>query len=190
MDPVAQLLAASRAIGADESLVLWGGGNASVKAEATDFRGRSIQALYVKGSGSDLRTLERKNLAVLDLGAILELRRRKAMADGDMVAYLAQAMLEPGPRGSIETLLHAFLPPKFILHTHADASAALVDNLHAAKHLAACWGTKVALVPYQRPGFALSLAAWKAYERDYGLQGIMLDKHGLITWGATAAEKP
>lgn len=183
---IESLLKASRAVGRDESLVVWGGGNSSVKAEAVTFRGRRARALYVKGSGSDMKTLERRHLAVLDLEAILELRRRAAMTDEEMVAYLAACQLEPGPRGSIETLLHAFLPAKFVLHTHADATAVLSDNPQSKKHVSACWQGKVALLPYQRPGFALSVATAAAY--DPALQGIMLDKHGLITWGETGDE--
>lgn len=201
MNDVEALLKASRAIGADESLVLWGGGNSSVKSETLDFRGRRRRVLYVKGSGSDMRTLERKHLALLDLEALLELQRRDSLTDETMVAYLAQAMLEPGPRGSIETLLHAFIPVKFVLHTHADATAALVDNPRSKKHVSACWKGSVALVPYQRPGFSLSQAAARAYENWHSarprrggplarpeLRGIMLDKHGLVTWGETAEE--
>jgi rhamnulose-1-phosphate aldolase/alcohol dehydrogenase len=180
------LLAASRAIGRDESLVVWGGGNSSVKSVTDSFRGRRLRSLHVKGSGSDMKTLQRGNLAVLDLEAILELRHRNSMSDEAMVAYLASCQIEPGPRPSIETLLHAFLPAKFVLHTHADATAALVDNPSAGKHVLACWKGSVALVPYQRPGFSLSMAALAAYAEP--LQGIMLDKHGLITWGQTAAQ--
>src|SRR5262245_22518893 len=125
----------SRATGADESLVLHGGGNSSAKGSGQDYRGRRLKVLYVKGSGSDMRTLEPRHLTPLDLQALLELQGRRELSDEAMVDYLAKAMLDPkAPRGSIETLLHAFLPQTYILHTHADATAALVDTPRSAWH--------------------------------------------------------
>ena len=187
--PVPSLLWMSRATGADDTLVLHGGGNSSAKGVAHDYRGRSVRALYVKGSGSDMRTLEEKHLTPLDLQALLELQSREALSDEAMVDYLAKAMLDPkAPRGSIETLLHAFLPPTYVLHTHADATAALVDTPRAVWHVQRCFGDGVGLVPYQRPGFGLSKATARLYGRRPGLKAILLDKHGLITWGKTAEE--
>jgi rhamnulose-1-phosphate aldolase/alcohol dehydrogenase len=186
------LLRISRAIGADSHLVLWGGGNSSLKSTAKDFRGRLRPVLYVKGSGSDMKTLQESDLSLLDLEAIVELKERRSMTDTEMVSYLAASQIRPGPRPSIETLLHAFLPAKFVLHSHADASAALVDNPYSKRHVEACWNGRVPLLPYQRPGFALSKACWQIFEKarrgDPSLQGIMLDKHGLITFGETAQE--
>jgi rhamnulose-1-phosphate aldolase/alcohol dehydrogenase len=188
--PVPSLLWMSRATGADASLVLHGGGNSSVKAWGQDYRGRRLRVLQVKGSGSDMRTLEAKNLTPLDLSALLELQGRAELSDEAMVDYLAKAMLDPkAPRGSIETLLHAFLPPTYILHTHADATAALMDTPRAKRHVERCFGPGVGLVPYQRPGFALSKATAQVYARAKApLKAILLDKHGLITWGDTAEE--
>jgi rhamnulose-1-phosphate aldolase/alcohol dehydrogenase len=188
--PLPALLWMSRACGADESLVLHGGGNSSVKAWGRDYRGRGLRVLHVKGSGSDLRTLEAKHLTPLDLEALRALQGRASLDDDAMVAYLAQAMLDPrAPRGSIETLLHAFLPPTYILHTHADATAALLDTPRGEWHLRRCFGPGVALVPYQRPGFGLSKATAAVYAGAQGaLRAILLDKHGLITWGESAQE--
>jgi rhamnose utilization protein RhaD (predicted bifunctional aldolase and dehydrogenase)/NAD(P)-dependent dehydrogenase (short-subunit alcohol dehydrogenase family) len=124
---------------------------------------------------------------------LLALRGLKALSDEAMVAELARATLLPGaPRGSIETLLHAFLPPAFVLHTHADATAALIDNPRSRFHVEKCFGGSVGLVPYQRPGFGLSVATAKLYDRGHSVgkpwRAILLDKHGLITWGRTGAE--
>ncbi len=186
--PVEGLLWMSQRTGEDESLVIWGGGNSSVKAPFRDFRGREVAALFVKGSGSDMRVLKETDLAVLDLQAVLELRSRRELSDGAMVEYLARCQMKPGPRPSIETLLHAFLPAPFVLHTHADATAALTDNPSSAAHVKACFGGGVGLVPYQRPGFGLSLATWKTFAARPNQDAILLDKHGLVTWGDTAEE--
>jgi rhamnulose-1-phosphate aldolase/alcohol dehydrogenase len=193
VDPIASLLALSRAAGAHEDWVLHGGGNSSAKGWTRDRLGRRVRTLWVKGSGSDMRSLEAKHLTPLDLGALLPLRRLRALDDGAMVEELGRATLRSGaPRGSIETLLHAFLPPTFILHTHADATAALIDNPRSAWHVQRCFKGTVGLVPYQRPGFALSAATAALFEdglrQDRPWRAILLDKHGLITWGATAAE--
>jgi rhamnulose-1-phosphate aldolase/alcohol dehydrogenase len=178
----------SRAAGTHEDWVLHGGGNSSAKGWTRTRTGQDIRTLWVKGSGSDMRTLETKHLTPLDLEKLLELRGLPVLEDGDMVEELALAMLNSkAPRGSIETLLHAFLPPTYILHTHADATAALMDTPRALRHVERCFGGRIGLVPYQRPGFNLSKATAASFERCRW-QGLLLDKHGLITWGETAEE--
>lgn len=185
---VEDLLTMSRAAGAREDWVLHGGGNSSAKGVFTDRLGRKLRTLWVKGSGSDMRTLEEKHLTPLDLDALLRLRALKSLDDAAMVEELGKAMLKAGaPRGSIETLLHAFLPPAFVLHTHADATAALIDNPNARKHVEKCFGGTVGLVPYQRPGFLLAKATAELFEKRRW-RAILLDKHGLITWGETGAK--
>ena len=186
MDDVEALLGACRSLGSRRDWVTWGGGNASVKTPSRDFRGRMVQALFIKGSGLDLKGLRRVDMACLDLSALRELQGRPSLDDQSMLSYLASSRLSEGPRSSIETLLHAFIPEKFVLHTHADATAALVDNPQGKAHVQRCWKGRVPLLPYQRPGFALSVAAGRAYQKD--LPGLMLDKHGLVTWGGSATE--
>ena len=179
----------SQAAGAEPTWVLHGGGNSSVKVWGQDYRGRKLRILHVKGSGSDMATLRWENLTPLDLNALLELRRLESLDDLRMVQYLSLATLVPtAPRGSIETLLHAFLPPDYILHTHADATAALVDTPRSAWHVERCFKGAVGLVPYQRPGFGLAKATAELYDRKPGLKAILLDKHGLITWGRSGEE--
>jgi rhamnulose-1-phosphate aldolase/alcohol dehydrogenase len=192
-DPIAQLLKLSRAAGIREDWVLHGGGNSSAKGWSYDRLGRRIRTLWVKGSGSDMRTLEARHLTPLDLEALLALRSLKTLDDAAMVEELSRATLKPGaPRGSIETLLHAYLPPAFILHTHADATAALIDNPRSRFHVEKCFGGEVGLVPYQRPGFGLSVATAALYDQGHRAgrpwRAILLDKHGLITWGPTGAQ--
>ena len=135
------LLYASRLVGADQSLVLWGGGNTSAKVQETDFRGRPVAVLRVKGSGSDLRTIRVQDFPGVRLEDVLPLLQREAMADEEMVAYLAHTLMEPAsPRPSIETLLHAFLPPRFVVHTHADAILSLTNTVSGRRQVADALG--------------------------------------------------
>lgn len=181
------LVYASRLVGADQSLVLWGGGNTSAKLVERDFRDRETRVLRVKGSGSDLRTIQRKDFPGVRLDDVLPLEARGAMPDEAMVAYLAHTLMEPSsPRPSIETLLHAFLPATFIMHTHADAILALTNTPHGPRWMREALGEGAVWVDYQRPGFALSCAIAAAYRGQPHATAIVMEKHGLITWGATA----
>jgi rhamnulose-1-phosphate aldolase/alcohol dehydrogenase len=185
-----QLIYASRLIGAEESLVLWGGGNTSVKQKAKDFRGRETDVMWIKGSGSDLKSIEGKHFAgvvVEDVRPLLE--RKEEMDDDAMVAYLANCLTDPkAPRPSIETLLHGFLPFKFIIHTHADLIQALTNNEKGEEAVKACFGSEAVAVPYERPGFKLSRMVVDAVAAKPAARFLILRKHGLITWGETAKE--
>jgi len=179
----------SRLIGANTNLVLWGGGNSSIKVEGLDHKGLPTSILWIKGSGSDMRTIAPGNFTPLRLDDLLLLKTRKTMTDEEMVAYQLKSVLEPkAPKPSIETLLHAFLPAKHIYHTHADAICALTDTTKSRKIVEEVYGENVAVVDYTRPGFLLSKRVSEAYRLQPGLRAIILDKHGLITWGETAKE--
>src|SRR5215467_2717808 len=118
-----ELVARSRALGADRSICNWGGGNTSAKADESDFRGRTRRVLWVKGSGSDLATVTEHSFTGLYLDDIEPLLEQERMSDTQMVSYLAHIFYDPDrPRPSIETLLHGFLPFTHIDHTHADAT--------------------------------------------------------------------
>jgi len=178
---------ASRIIGADPHLVLWGGGNSSIKVEGLDHKGEATRILWIKGSGSDMRTIAPKNFTPLRLDDLLPLSERDAMSDEEMVDYQLKSVLDPKrPKPSIETLLHAFLPPAHIYHTHADAICALTDTPGSKKIIQSVFGDRVGLVNYIRPGFQLSKAVGAIYRKNPDLCAIILDKHGLITWGDTA----
>ena len=153
----AGLLYASRLVGAEPKLVLWGGGNTSAKLAEEDFRGREVRVLRVKGSGSDLRTIQPKDFPGVRLDDVLPLQERPAMSDEEMVAYLAHTLQEPSsPRPSIETLLHAFVPAPFVVHTHADAILALTNTPHGRRWVREALGPGAIWIDYQRPGFDLS----------------------------------
>jgi rhamnose utilization protein RhaD (predicted bifunctional aldolase and dehydrogenase) len=173
----------SRLLGSDPHLVLWGGGNTSFKREEQDYRGRTCPVLRVKGSGSDLRVVEPRDFPAVRLDDVLALFEREEMSDEAMVEYLRFALLDPGaPRPSIETLLHAFVPARSVVHTHADAILALTNNVRASILLKEVFGDDVALIPYLRPGFQLSKLVGQTARTRPALQGIILLNHGLITW--------
>lgn len=189
MAPFDLLLYASRLVGADGELVVWGGGNTSLKVEEADFRGRPTAVLRVKGSGSDLKTIGRQHFPGVRLDDVLPLFPREQMSDEEMVAYLEHTLLEPSsPRPSIETLLHAFVPDACVIHSHADAICSLTNTDRGADAIAEALGDAVAIVPYRRPGFRLSQEVGEARAARPDLRGVVLMNHGLVTWADSVRE--
>jgi rhamnulose-1-phosphate aldolase/alcohol dehydrogenase len=183
------LVYASRLIGAESSLVVWGGGNTSIKARERDHRGREIDVLRVKGSGSDLKSVERKDFPGVRMRDVRALVGRDDMSDQEMVTYLAHTLQEAGgPRPSIETLLHGFLAAPAVIHTHADAIVALTNNDRAPDVFAAVYGKDVITLPYRRPGFKISREVADAIAERPDAKALVLERHGTITWGATVRE--
>lgn len=177
----------SRLIGAEADLVLHGGGNTSVKTRARDLFGREIDVLHVKGSGWNLASIEPAGLPALRLEPLVALRALDALSDEDMVAEQRRALLDPSaPTPSIETLLHAFLPAIFVDHSHADAILALTNQPDGEKRVRALYGDRVAWVPYTMPGFALAKRAAAVYAQNPKVEGLVLEKHGLFTFGDDA----
>ncbi|RFU65192.1 bifunctional aldolase/short-chain dehydrogenase [Peribacillus glennii] len=186
---VEELVYRSNLIGSDRAVCNWGGGNTSVKTIEKDFRGRDIEVMWVKGSGSDLATMKAPNFTALNLEDILPLFERNQMPDEEMVAYLSHCMIDSKhPRPSIETLLHAFLPFKHVDHTHPDAIISLccADN---GKQLAEeIFGNRFVWVPYVRPGFTLSKMIAQGVLNNPNAELVLMEKHGLVTWGETSEE--
>ncbi len=183
----------ARLLGADPDLVLHGGGNTSVKTTVTGLLGETIPVLCVKGSGWDLATIEPPGHPAVRLEPLLALRALERLSDEAMVAAQRQNLLDPAaPNPSVEALLHAFLPHTYVDHTHSIALLALADQPDAAAICRQVYGDRVALVPYVMPGFDLALAAAAAYEQaaaqGIALEGMVLLKHGLFSFGATAKE--
>jgi rhamnose utilization protein RhaD (predicted bifunctional aldolase and dehydrogenase)/NAD(P)-dependent dehydrogenase (short-subunit alcohol dehydrogenase family) len=180
-----RLVSRSRLIGADPSLVLYGGGNTSTKLVELDHLGREVRVLRIKGSGSDLATCGARDFPGLRLDELLPLREREAMSDEEMVAHLSRCMVDPdAPRPSIETLLHAFLPAAHVDHVHADAICALANAADPEAAMHEVLGEDIAVVPYLRPGFELS----KRVAEHVGARAVVLAHHGLVTWGETHEE--
>jgi rhamnulose-1-phosphate aldolase/alcohol dehydrogenase len=188
-DELHALVYRSNLLASDRSIINFGGGNTSVKVQLPDHTGRETTVLWVKGSGSDLATIGAAGFTGLRLEEILPLVERDAMTDEEMVAYLGRCQLDPSmPRPSIETLLHAFVPHAHVDHTHPDAIGAIVgatDGEHLAEK---CFGADAVWIPYIRPGFALSKLVADAVRANPDAKLVLLAKHGLVTWGATAAE--
>jgi rhamnulose-1-phosphate aldolase/alcohol dehydrogenase len=178
------LVYASRLIGAEASLVVWGGGNTSIKRVERDHRGREVRVLRVKGSGSDLKSIQKKDFPGVLMDDILALLDRDQMEDQTMVDYFARALLDPAsPRPSIETPLHGFLPATAVIHTHADAIVSLTNNDRCADVLRQVYGDAVVALPYLRPGFPIARQVARAFERHPQARAILLEKHGTICWG-------
>ncbi len=174
----------------EEALVLWGGGNNSVKSRAADLLGNTIPVMYIKSSGSDMKSIVPKQFPAVRLDYIAPLRSRDTgMTDQEMVDYLARCLVDPASaRPSIETLLHAFLPAEAVLHTHADAILAITNNRGREETVAACFGDSVITVPYRLPGFTLSREVAAAFDARPDARGLVLMNHGLITWGGSVRE--
>jgi len=183
------LLYTTRLIGKNTNLVVWGGGNSSMKVTGKDHTGRSLRILWIKGSGSDMKSMTAKQFAPLRLDELLPLKRLDHLSDEEMVAYQARCSLDPAaPKASIETLLHAFIPSPHIYHTHADAICSLTDTPKSREWIKKVFGDRVGVVRYIRPGFTLSKWVGQAVQSNPKMEGLILDKHGLITWGETAKE--
>lgn len=186
---LAELVYRSNLLGSDRTVANWGGGNTSMKTVVADFRGRPVNVMWVKGSGSDLATMKEGHFTGLRLDDIAPLYEREDMSDEEMVAYLANCMIDAKhPRASIETLLHAFLPFPHVDHTHPDAIIGLccADN---GKELAQeIFGDRFVWVPYIRPGFRLSQMIAQGVRQNPKAELVLMEKHGLVTWGNTSEE--
>jgi rhamnose utilization protein RhaD (predicted bifunctional aldolase and dehydrogenase)/NAD(P)-dependent dehydrogenase (short-subunit alcohol dehydrogenase family) len=188
-EDVALRLYTTRLLGNDPLLVLHGGGNTSVKTRLCDVLGETHEVLCVKGSGWDMSTIEPAGLPALKLGALRELRRLQTLADEDMVNVLRLNLLDAGaPNPSVETLLHAFLPHKFVDHTHAAAVLSLVDQPNGEELVSEVYGSSMGFVPYVIPGFRLAKLAAEVFEKRPDVEGLVLAKHGIFTFGADARE--
>jgi len=179
----------SRLLGGDPSLVLHGGGNTSVTTIATDLVGEDVEVLCVKGSGWDMAAIEPAGLPAVRLGPLRTLRRRDALSDEDMVRVQRANLIDPGaPNPSVETLLHAFLPHKFIDHTHATAVLSVADQPDGAGRCADLYRGRLGVVPYIMPGFLLAKKAAEIFEEDPDVEGLVLVKHGIFTFADTARD--
>ena len=188
-DTLGQVLLASHLLGADRAVANFGGGNTSAKGTATDHVGREVRVMWVKGSGSDLATMERESFTPLRMEEMEPLFGRDEMTDEDMVAHLARCQTDPAaPRASIETLLHAFVPADHVHHTHPDAINVLAGTRDGERLVRECFGDEAAWIPYIRPGFTLARQVGEAVRRDPALKLVVLAKHGLVVWGDTAEE--
>jgi rhamnose utilization protein RhaD (predicted bifunctional aldolase and dehydrogenase)/NAD(P)-dependent dehydrogenase (short-subunit alcohol dehydrogenase family) len=179
----------TRLLGRNPKLVLHGGGNTSVKLTTTDLNGEAVEVLCVKGSGWDMGTIEPAGLPAVRLAPLRKLRARDALADEDMVRVQRANLIDPAaPNPSVETLLHAFLPHRFVDHTHSTAVLSLTDQPDGDALCAQVYGARMGYVPYIIPGFALAKAAAEVFEREPSVEGLILHRHGIFTFGESARE--
>ncbi|MFT7005364.1 MAG: rhamnose utilization protein RhaD (predicted bifunctional aldolase and dehydrogenase) [Sulfurimonas sp.] len=179
----------SRLLGRDSSLVLHGGGNTSVKSTQTNLFCETEDILYVKGSGWDLATIEAEGFAPVKMKMLLRMAELQALNDTDMVKYQRLAMTNPSaPNPSVEAILHAIIPYKFVDHTHTDAVITITNTDGGEEKIKELYGGKVLIIPYIMPGFVLAKLIYDM-TRDVKwdeLEGMVLMNHGLFTFNETA----
>lgn len=188
-DPLKLRVYTSRLLGQEPSLVLHGGGNTSVKARVQNFLGQWEDVLYIKGSGWDLATIEAKGFAAVKMPVLLAMAELKNLSDTDMVREQRAAMLDPNsPNPSVEAILHAIIPFRYVDHSHSDAVAAITNTPQGAKHIQKIYGNKVLIVPYVMPGFILARKIFELTRRINwkNYKGIVLLNHGLFTFADDA----
>ncbi len=188
-DPLQLRVYTSRLLGRETSLVLHGGGNTSVKATSRNLFGEEIDVLYVKGSGWDLATIELAGFAPVRLDVLRQMAKLTHLSDKEMVREQRAAMLDPSaPTPSVETILHAIIPFKYVDHTHADSVVTISNTPNGAERIREIYGKSVLVVPYVMPGFILARTIaditkgidWKQYE------GMILLNHGLFSFADNA----
>lgn len=175
----------SRLLGGDPSLVLHGGGNTSVKGELTDIFGETRRVLFVKGSGWDLKSIGAAGFAPTDLNYLLRLAELEQLSDSEMMRQLRLATLDPAaPNPSVEAILHALIPHRYVDHTHADAVVTLGNSPDGERILRELYGDEALVLPYIMPGFILArqvAAATRGADWD-ALRGIVLLQHGIFSF--------
>ncbi len=179
----------TRLLGSDPKMVLHGGGNTSVKTTVKDQLGEDVEVICIKGSGWDMGMIEPAGLPAVRLAPLRKLRQLAKLSDEDMVNYQRINLLDStSPNPSVETLLHAFLPHKFIDHVHSTAVLALTDQPDNKALVQEVYGDRVAYVPYTIPGFALAKAVAGVFDKTPNVEGLILLQHGIFTMGDTAEQ--
>ncbi|HLH91682.1 MAG TPA: bifunctional aldolase/short-chain dehydrogenase [Xanthobacteraceae bacterium] len=179
----------TRLLGQDPRLVLHGGGNTSVKTTVPDLLGQGTAVLCVKGTGWDMGAMEPPGMPAVRMEPLLKLRGREAVNDEEMVRFQRASLIDPmAPNPSVETLLHAFVPHKFVDHTHATAILSLSDQPDGEAICADVFDGRMGIVPYIMPGFALAKKSAEVFEANPKAEGLILHKHGIFTFGASARD--
>ncbi len=188
-EDMALLVYSSRLLGGDSSLVLHGGGNTSVKTVVADQLGDPTAVMLVKGSGRDMAVIEPAGLPAVRLEPLLRARLLDTFGDEDLLNLLRTSLLDArAPTPSVETLTHAFLPHKYVAHSHSSAILALSNQADGENICRDLFDGRAALVPYRMPGFRLARMAAEIYEADSSVTGLVLLRHGLVTFGACARD--
>lgn len=181
----------SRLLGRDKTLVLHGGGNTSVKLPEKNLFGEDHEVLYVKGSGWDMETIEAAGFAPVELDYVRRLASLPSLSDQQMVNELATHTLRAGaPAPSVETILHALLPHKYVDHTHADAVLSISNSPDGEQRVRDIYGDKVVVIPYIMAGFDLAAYCAREFPRQStnNTVGMVLLSHGVFSFSAQVRE--
>jgi len=179
----------TRLLGCDRRLVLHGGGNTSFKTAMRDHFGDEVAVLRVKASGADMAIITADELPAVRLEPMRKLRKFEAIDDNELVGIERANLIDPrAPNPSVEMMLHAFLPHKFVDHTHATAVLSLIDQAHGKQICTEVFDGRMGFVPYLMPGFGLAKKAIEVFEGAPDCDGLILSKHGLVTFGDTAQQ--
>ena len=179
----------SRLLGRNSKLVLHGGGNTSVKTTIKDIDGKNYDVLCVKGSGWDMAEIEPEGLPAVKLQPLLTLKNKKHLSDEDMVAYQKRNLIDiKSPNPSVETFLHAFLPFKFVDHTHSDAIMNVTNRTEGFQLCKKIFDEKVRIVSYVMPGFGLAKKIDEIYSKNPKINCLILMNHGIFTFADSAKE--
>ncbi len=192
MSEAERLLYRSNLLGSDKRITNYGGGNTSAKVTETDPLGAgAVEVLWVKGSGGDVGTIKMDGFATLymqKLHALKGLYRGVAHED-EMVGYLPHCTFNLNPRAaSIDTPLHAYVPKKHVDHMHPDAIIAIAAAKNSRELTRKIFGDDIGWLPWKRPGYELGLWLETFCLDNPGARGVVLESHGLFTWGDTAKE--
>src|SRR5688572_18376736 len=179
----------TRLLGGDPKLVLHGGGNTSVKTRQKDILGDTVDVICIKGSGWDMGNIEPAGLPAVKLAPLRRLIALDVLSDEDMVNFQRINLLDASaPNPSVETLLHAFLPHKFVDHTHSTAILGIVDQPNSRELCDELYNGRMGFVRYIMPGFGLAKESADVYDKNPKVEGLILDKHGIFTFGKDARE--
>jgi rhamnose utilization protein RhaD (predicted bifunctional aldolase and dehydrogenase)/NAD(P)-dependent dehydrogenase (short-subunit alcohol dehydrogenase family) len=176
-------------LGRNPKLVLHGGGNSSVKSVGKNLYKKDVNLIYVKGSGWDMSNLNELGMPGLELNPLLETIKLYELNDNDMVNLLRSNLINANaPNPSVETLLHAYLPFKFVDHTHSNAFLSILNQPNPQAIIKKIFGNKLGIVPYIMPGFSLAKECFKVFNKDEKVEGLALINHGIFTFGNTAKQ--
>ena len=179
----------TRLLGRNKELVLHGGGNTSVKTTIKDIDGKKYKVLCVKGSGWDMADIEPPGLPAVKLEPLLDMKKKKYLSDEDMVSYQKKNLIDiKSPNPSVETFLHAFLPFKFVDHTHADSVLNITNRPGGLNFCKKVFGNKVSVVPYVMPGFLLAKKIDEIYSKNPNINCLILMNHGIFTFADDCKE--
>ena len=176
-------------LGREKKLVLHGGGNTSLKTSIKNIFNQEINVMHIKGSGWDMGFIDHPGMPAVELDTLLKTTNLKKLNDFEMVNLQRKCLLNSqAPNPSVETLLHAFLPFKYVDHTHANAILGLIDQPNASEICKATFGNQVGMVPYIIPGFELAKLSYQIFCKNKNVIGLILLKHGIFTFGDSAKE--